>query len=93
VLSFCAVHLPLLQHVHGLDTGNQFLCAPERLEPQHAVGDPFHRPLVLLNDVVEVFGLAQSNIQAGVIIDAANGSGVGATFVDGCIPTFSCNGA
>ena len=38
-LSIGAVQLPLLDHVHGLDSRNQFLGAPKRLEPQHWICD------------------------------------------------------
>ena len=75
------MQLPLLHPMHGLDAGNQFWCTPERLEPQHRTGDPLHCTMILLYDVVEIFGLAQFNINAGINIDAANGSGVGATLV------------
>ena len=39
--------------------------------------------MVLLDDVVEVFRLAQHNVDAGVSLDALNGRCVGATLVDG----------
>jgi hypothetical protein len=44
--------------MHGLNAGDQLFCTPERLEPKHKIGDLFHCPVVLLNDVVEIFGLA-----------------------------------
>ena len=69
--------------MHGLDAGNQSLRTPERFEPQHRTGNSLHRPMVLLNDVVEVFRLAQFNINAGIVIDTANGSSVGTAFVYG----------
>ena len=50
--------MPLLDHVHGLDPGNQFLGTPKRLESEHRACDSFDAPMVLLDDVVEVFVLA-----------------------------------
>jgi NADPH-dependent curcumin reductase CurA len=38
-----AAQLPLLDHVHGFDTGDDPRRAPERLEAQHRAGDPFGR--------------------------------------------------
>jgi hypothetical protein len=49
------VQLPLLQHMHCLDAGNQSLCTPERFEAQHWTGDSLHRPVILLDEVVEIF--------------------------------------
>jgi hypothetical protein len=40
--------------------------------------------VILLNQVVQGFGLAQINIKAGIFIDAANGGGIGTTLVYGC---------
>ena len=37
----------------------------------------------MLDNVGEVLWLAQFNVQAGFVINAVDGSGVGATFVDG----------
>jgi hypothetical protein len=72
-----ATKLPLLDHVHGLDAGEQLPRTPERLEAQHRIRDPFHSPVVLLHDVVEILRLAQFNVQAGVCIDTVDGRRVG----------------
>jgi hypothetical protein len=32
------------------------------IETQHWVGDSFHRPVILLDEVIELFGLAQFNV-------------------------------
>ena len=44
--------------------------------------DSLHGPAVLLDEVIEILRLAQSDVQAGVGSHAANGRGVGAAFVD-----------
>jgi hypothetical protein len=58
-----AAQLPLLDHVHGLDSGDQLHCAPERFEPQHWICDSLHSSVVLLDDIVEVFALASFDIE------------------------------
>lgn len=45
--------------------------------------DPCNAPVVLFDDVVEVFVLAQQDIDAGIGLDAIDGRRVGADFVDG----------
>lgn len=77
------MQLPLLNHAHSLYASDQFWRTPEGLEPQHWVGEPFHCPVVLFDEIVQVFGLPQFNIKAGIFIDAFDAGGVGATFVDG----------
>ena len=77
------MQLPLLNHVHGLDSGEQFPRTPERLESQHRICDSLHSPVVLLHDVVEVLALAQFNVKAGVLIDAMDSGRVSAAFVNG----------
>ena len=76
------VHLPLAAHVHGFDSGDDDSCTPKRLEAQHRPGDPLDGPVVLFDDVVEVFALAHQAIDAGVSLNAINGCCVGATLVD-----------
>ena len=59
------------------------MCAPKRLEPEHRIRYTLHGPVVLLDDVVQIFGLTKFNIKSGVLFDAANGRSVGTAFVDG----------
>ena len=77
-----AVHLPLADHVHGFDSGDDDSCTPKRLESEYRPGDSFDGSMVLLDDVVEVFALTHQDIDAGVSLDAINGCCVGATLVD-----------
>ena len=49
-----AVHLPLLDHVHGFGSGDGDAGAAKRLESKHRSGDPFDAPMVLLDKVVQV---------------------------------------
>jgi len=58
-LGFGAVKRPLLDHVHRFDAGNEDARAAKGLEPEHGSRDAFDRPVILLDDVVEVLRLAQ----------------------------------
>ena len=52
-----AVELRLLDHKHGLDTGDECPCAAKRLEAEHRPHDAFDGPMVLFDDVVEILRL------------------------------------
>ena len=75
--------LTLLDHVHGLDSGDDTSRTVERLEAQHRLHDCLDGSMVLLNDVVHVLRLTISEGQARVGSHALNRRGVGATLVDG----------
>jgi hypothetical protein len=68
--------------VHGFDSGDDDSCTPKRLESEYRSGDSFDGPVVLLDDVVEVFAFTHQDIDASVSLDALNGCCVGATLVD-----------
>jgi hypothetical protein len=68
--------------VHGLNTRNDDSGTSKRLEPQHRSGDSFDGPVILLDDVVQVFVLTHQDIDASVSPYAFNGRRVGATLVD-----------
>ena len=78
-----AAELPLLDGVHGLDAGDQLGGCVESTETQHRPRSPLDRSVVLLDQVVEVLGLAQLDVQAGLGLQALDGGGVGAALVDG----------
>ncbi len=82
-LGFGTVELSLLDHVHRLDAGNQDARAAKGLESEHRPHDPLDGPMVLFDDVVEVFRLAQLDVRAGVGTHAPDGRRVGAALVDG----------
>jgi len=60
--AFGTAHLPFPDHLHDLDSGKNALSVNEAFETQHRSGDPFYRPVILLNDVVEILALAQGNV-------------------------------
>ena len=59
------VHLPLADHVHGFDSGDDDSCPPKRLESEYLSGDSFDGPVVLLDDVVQVLVLSHQDIDPG----------------------------
>ena len=81
-----APQLPLADHVHDLDAAEDDACATERLESKHRSGDAFDRPVVLLNDVVEVLALPNRYRRVMLDIITFDAGGVGAALVDreGC---------
>ena len=70
--AFGGDHLPLADHVHGLEASQQSVCRPERFETQHRPGLSLYRPVVLLDQVVQVFRLTQADAQAGVGLVSKN---------------------
>jgi hypothetical protein len=59
--------------MHRLDSGDKDSSTPKGLESQHRLCHSFDAPMVLLNDVVEVFVLAHQDVDAGISLDAFNG--------------------
>lgn len=74
-----AVQLPLLRNVHGLSSGDQFLCTPNGLEAHHRIGHSFHCLVVLHKDVVEIFRFAKFDVQAKKLNEAIGTKGTGRT--------------
>ena len=62
--AFWAVELPLADHVHRLDAGNEDARSSKGLEAQHRPYDTLDGPVVLLDDVVEVPILAHLDVRA-----------------------------
>jgi hypothetical protein len=75
-------HLSVGDHVRHLDAAQQDAGTPEILEPKHGAGTPFDRPMVLLDEVVEIFGLADPDRRFTIGIDRFECSEIGTAFVD-----------
>ncbi|MGF6905111.1 hypothetical protein P3T22_006402 [Paraburkholderia sp. GAS348] len=56
--SASTLHLSFGDHMHDFDAARQNPGAAKRLEPQHGSRAPIDRRMVLLGEVVEMFGLA-----------------------------------
>ena len=85
-----AVHLPLADHVHGLDTCDQDSGAPKRLEPERRSSDSFDGPVILLHDIVQVFVLAHNEVDTDVSLDTFDGQRVDAVPADGNFLGYAC---
>jgi hypothetical protein len=75
--------LPFLDHVHQLDPRQSALCSPKRFEPQHGPGDPFDGAMVLFDDIIEIFHLADDDRGPVLRIIASDGSRIGLAAIDG----------
>ena len=75
--------LPLADHVHRLDAGNQDARAARSLESQHRSHNTLDAPVLLLNDVVNLFGLAQLDGGSVRCVVPDNRRGVRTALVDG----------
>ena len=56
--SASALHLSFRNRVHKLNAGQKDPGTAKILEARHGRGAPLDRPMVLLDEVVEIFGLA-----------------------------------
>jgi len=68
--------------MYCFDARDNDASTPKRFEAEYRSGDPFDSPVVLLDDVVQVFTLAQNDIDASVSLDVCNGGRVRAALVD-----------
>ena len=77
------VQLQPANHVHHLDACNDDASTPKRLDLQNRSAYPFDRPVVQIDNVVEVTSLTHQHINADVGFHAFNRRSVGAALVDG----------
>ena len=68
--------------MYSLDTCDENLNTPKRLESVHRACDSFDAPMVLFDDVVDVFVLAQQDILEGASRGAFNGRSIGTALID-----------
>jgi hypothetical protein len=76
-------HLSFGDHMHNLNAGQKDPGTAERFESQHGSRAALDRPMVLLDKVVEIFGLADLDGRFTIIIDGFECGEIGAAFVDG----------
>ncbi len=79
---FEAIELALVDHVHGLDAGDQGTRAAKVLEPEHGSDDALDRPVILFDDIVELLALPQLDLGAQVSAQAHDGRCIGPALVD-----------
>jgi hypothetical protein len=58
-------HLTFANHVHQLDANQDIFGRLERRESEHRFSDTFDGPMILLNDVTEVFDLTNARRPGG----------------------------
>ena len=69
--------------MHDFDAAKKSPGAAKSLEPQHGSGAPLDCPMVLLDAVVEIFGLADLDRRLTISIDGFERGEIGTAFVDG----------
>jgi hypothetical protein len=77
------LHLSFRDHVYQFDAGQQDPGTAKRLEPQHGPRASLDRPTVLLDQVIEIFGLADLDGRFTMGIYRFERGEIGAAFVDG----------
>src|ERR1700692_3546447 len=82
-LDFCVFHLPLPDHVHHFDAGQNDLGATIILEAHHRFDDRFDGPVVLLDDVVQVLDLTDLDGRFRFGVDGLEGRQICYTFIHG----------
>lgn len=75
-------HLSLGDHVH-LDSGQKNPGTAKSFEPQHGPRSSLDRAMILLHEIVEIFGLTDLDRRFAIGIDGFDCGEIGATFVDG----------
>lgn len=78
-----AIELSLAQYVHSFNAGNQDACATEDLEPEHQPYDSLDRPVILLDYIVQILSLPQSNVAVMLGVVALYRRRAGTVLIDG----------
>jgi len=76
--SASALHLSFRDHVHNLNAGKNDPGTAKCLEPQHRPRSSFDRPMVLLDQVIEIFGLTDLDGRFTIGIDRFERGEIGA---------------
>jgi hypothetical protein len=81
--SASTLHLSFHDHVHNFNAGQKDPGAAKSLEPQQGPRTSFDRPMVLLNQIIEIFALTDLDGRFTTAIDRFERGAIGAAFVDG----------
>jgi len=76
------LHLFFGDHVHAFDATQKDAGTAKILEPQHRPRAALDRPMVLLDEIVEILGLADPDGRFAISIDGIERSEIGTAFVD-----------
>jgi hypothetical protein len=76
--------LPFAYHVDQLDAGQERLCPPKRFEPQHRSRPSFDIPVILRNQIIQIFVLPDGDdfFIGFVGVECSQRCPVGTTFID-----------
>ena len=77
------LELPLANHMHDFNARDRTPCCPERFEAEHRSHYPLYGSMILLHDIIEVFGVADNDgglVNLVVVFDRRR---VAATLIDG----------
>jgi hypothetical protein len=76
-------HLPFDDHVHSLNAAQKDPDTAKSLESQHGPRSSLDRPMVLLDQIIEIFRLTDIDGRFTIRIDRFERGEIGAAFVDG----------
>ena len=82
-VGFGSCQLSLVNGMHDFYAGDGTPRRPKGFETQHRTREPFHGSVVLLDEIIEIFGVANNNgglMRRVVVFDRR---GVAATLIDG----------
>lgn len=76
-------HLPLSEHMHHFDAGQDDASTTKILEAHHRFDNAFDGPVVLLDDVVQILDLTDLDGRFRFGVDRLEGRQIGSAFVHG----------
>ena len=74
--------LPLANGVHDFHARERTARRPQRLEAEHGTSESFHPSMVLLHDIIEIFGVPNDNSRLVPLVIVRNCCRVRATLID-----------
>ena len=81
--SVLGFHLPLLDHMHHFDAGQDDAGTTKIFEAKHRSGDAFDGPMVLLDHVIQVLDLTNRDGRLPLGVHRVQRGQIRAAFVDG----------
>jgi hypothetical protein len=69
--------------MHHFDPRDCATCGPKGFEAPHGAREPFYCSMILLHDIIEIFGVAEHDGRLVSPIVARNGCRVRAALIDG----------
>ena len=78
----CSCQLLFANRMHDLNAGNRTPGGPKGFEAEHWTREPFHGAMVLLNDIIQILGVADYDRRLVRLIVVRNCCRVRATFID-----------